>query len=71
MSNEQPKGRISREYTVWCGGCVEWQQEGAAKMAHAASTFRSSGWKLTKKRGWLCPICAEHGPRNEQEAAHE
>lgn len=68
MSNEQSKGYISREFTVWCGGCIEWRQEGAARQALAAKAFRKSGWKLTEQKGWLCPICVENGPRNEREA---
>ncbi|ASS66239.1 hypothetical protein [Paenibacillus sp. RUD330] len=65
------KGWISRDFTVWCGGCTEWQQVSTRRETDAAKEFRVHGWKLTKHRGWLCPNCMKNGPRNVKEAAHE
>jgi len=49
-------GRISTEYTFWCGLCSRWDQlpsEGSKKLT--ATAARRTGWKLTKENGWVCP----------------
>ncbi len=68
MSEKQRLGSIHREHRVECGGCHEWQHDASGMVGRAVWAFKRSGWKLTHERGWLCPICAELGPRDEREA---
>ena len=63
MSYNQPMsgdGKISTEYTFWCGLCVRWDQlpsEGSKKLTIVEA--RRAGWKLTKENGWICPKCKQ------------
>lgn len=54
-------GRITTEYTVWCGhpDCApEWDQNTASK-AGCIRRWKQQGWRQTKKHGWVCPRHAE------------
>lgn len=49
-------GRISREFTVWCGRCNRWDQTSDVNTVGAMKKWaRRHGWKLTKGDGWVCP----------------
>ena len=52
----EAKGQISRETTIWCDLCPEWNsQPGVGN----APRWRKAGWKLTRERGWICPNCVQ------------
>lgn len=54
------KGYISRQYTVWCGVCGQWdQRDNARDKAHMAKLARRSGWSFSKEHGWRCPNCVQ------------
>jgi len=53
------KGRISTEFTVWCGTCIKWHQLSAKNQKSAIIYFSSNGWKKIKPAGWICPVCLE------------
>lgn len=60
MSNEQheadrgERGRVSTEFTVWCGACWGWLQRSGPRR-DAERMWRAEGWTKTRSRGWLCP----------------
>ena len=48
---------ITREHTVWCAGCVEWDQQAEPNKRRFAKDRKAEGW--THKKGvWLCPKCS-------------
>jgi hypothetical protein len=52
------RGRITREFTVWCGACLTWEQEGQENtIRQATKRFRKRGWRPTRRKGWMCPTC--------------
>lgn len=51
------KGYISRQHTVWCGECGNWEQADEHLAKNAQIRFRRLGWRKTKEQGWLCPGC--------------
>lgn len=54
------KGYISREHTIWCGGCSHWHTDAhEPTRAAMARVMRKRGWKNTKANGWLCPSCKD------------
>ncbi len=56
------KGKISVEYTVWCGQCPVWNFVGTDTKKIAATRAKRAGWKHTKD-GWLCKDCCKgEGP---------
>lgn len=54
-----PKGSWTREYTVWCGMCVKWDQLSGYELSAAQREVRKIGWAYTKEKGWLCPDCSK------------
>lgn len=54
------KGHMSVEHTVWCGGCQKWAQYPGSK-TECAKQAKHDGWKLTRKRAWLCSRCINKG----------
>lgn len=52
-----PPGRISTEYTIWCGACEYWEQEAFFENRKAfEKAMRKGGW--AKRRGvFVCPTC--------------
>lgn len=65
---EQEKGYISRQFTVWCGLCHEWFQESCNTQAQAIKYFKRRGWRLTKANGWICEKHSQKGSEKPQEA---
>lgn len=53
------KGEISREHTIWCGLCAEWWRYAARTKSEMTRYATRSGWKKTKKHGWICPRCVK------------
>jgi len=51
------RGYISRQHTVWCGECGNWEQVDAHLKADAEKLVRRLGWKYIEKSGWSCPEC--------------
>jgi hypothetical protein len=51
------KGHITREHTIWCGGCAQWTTEAVDTRAALAKISRKRGWKKTKDHGWVCHAC--------------
>jgi hypothetical protein len=60
------KGRIVTEHSIECGvaSCrhVEYTQSPRSKIA---GRLGSLGWKLTRKYGWVCPVCAVDFPTSK------
>lgn len=50
-------GYISRQHTVFCGVCGNWDREESELKSKCIKVWKKLGWKLTKDRGWLCPNC--------------
>jgi hypothetical protein len=50
---DETRGRISTEYTVWCGTCSRRDAVAAPPTAHA----KRAGWRWAKLWGWRCPDC--------------
>lgn len=52
-------GRITTEWTVWCGRCAVWETNDVihGKKSEFIAGIRNSGWKRTKSDGWVCPDC--------------
>lgn len=50
-------GRVSTEFTFWCGICIQWAQfpSQGSVTATAREFAIPRGWKRTKKFGWVCP----------------
>jgi hypothetical protein len=53
------RGHITREHTMWCGVCGNWEQVAEPTKGIAAKWFRRAGWKNTKENGWTCPTCLQ------------
>jgi len=51
------RGYISREHTVWCGVCGNWEQTADGIKKEAERYFRKNGWRYTEENGWTCPKC--------------
>lgn len=50
------EGYISKQYTVWCGVCGNWDQISVNLKKRAIKKWKHAGWKKTKN-GWVCPKC--------------
>lgn len=50
------KGRVTKQFVVWCGTCARWEQGGNVEKA-AIDRWTHAGWNLTKRYGWRCPNC--------------
>ena len=48
------QGTITREHTVWCGICSNLEQFGETTKHATRRAARKSGWKFTRKYGWVC-----------------
>jgi hypothetical protein len=62
------RGKISREYTVWCATCSRKLQESAPNLAAARFRFREAGWRYTRKHGWRCRRCLHPVKKSESGA---
>lgn len=52
------EGIITKEWTIWCEDCEEWDQEcQASSQADAIRMWRKDGWQK-RKRKWRCPDCS-------------
>jgi hypothetical protein len=50
-------GHITREWTVWCGGCSSWYTCGTENtLKDAIVNFRAYGWRKVGKK-WFCKWC--------------
>lgn len=53
------KGRISIQYTIWCGRCSRWDylpEVGKVKNSPTC-VAKDLGFKFIKTEGWVCPDC--------------
>lgn len=58
--DERLRGHMSVMVTYWCGKCNYFQDflDGISR-----KESKTSGWKNTRRYGWLCRDCAsEHKP---------
>lgn len=49
-------GRVSTEFTFWCGLCSHWLQlssEGSVTRTGRVAS-ETYGWRKTRKHGWVC-----------------
>jgi hypothetical protein len=55
-------GKITTEFTVWCGKCEVWWQESMSRnKTEFAEYIQKYGWRKTKEYGWVCPDCRKDG----------
>lgn len=59
---EKPRGRIMREYWVGCGLCYEHEALADLRSMTPIENAKQLGWKYTKARGWVCPVCQGKAP---------
>lgn len=55
---------FTKEVTIWCDSCSNWQQESGLTVADLRRKLRHSGWKNDGARD-VCPKCqskTESGP---------
>lgn len=52
-------GFISKEYTVMCANCGEWQSYSAENKRETSQLARKDNWKFVEADGWICPDCYE------------
>lgn len=59
------RGKITREYTVWCHDCQEWETCATEKLKkHAELVFkRPNGWRKSGGK-WRCLDCHNKGKSN-------
>lgn len=55
-------GRINKQHTAWCGGCVAWYRKTATSIGQFESVIKTTGWVKYKAR-WYCPACAAGLPQ--------
>ena len=48
---ESVKGTLEKMFTVWCGGCSEWEY------VKTAADAKRREWANTRSNGWLCKKC--------------
>jgi uncharacterized protein YlaI len=51
------EGYISKQYTVWCGICGEWEYVDGNNLTQAGKNARKKEWKYTPVHGWVCQQC--------------
>ena len=51
------KGRISTQYTVWCGTCNQWEYLDVKAGVSKVKAAKYLGYKLVIDKGWVCPAC--------------
>jgi hypothetical protein len=52
---------VTREVTVWCDGCMEWDQRSGTRATDLRRELKAKGWTRTKVDGeWkdYCPECS-------------
>lgn len=57
---------ITKQYTVWCDICSDWDQVTSSTAARAWKAVKRSGWKQKKVDGELkhvCPACVDRAQR--------
>lgn len=59
MGHPNARGIITRQHTIWCGICLNWDQRDYHRKHDAERSWRKSGWRNTARFGWLCPRCYE------------
>lgn len=61
---------ITKQYTMWCSFCCDWNQATANTMRGFVKGMRRCGWKKQAGR-WRCPRCVglAREPSRIQEAA--
>jgi len=54
---------ITRQFTVWCSYCENWEQIDAEipRLRNVPRIFRKMGWKHDQD-GWKCPKCLAERP---------
>lgn len=56
---------ITRQVTVWCEGCGQWEQA-SATAKRLRKELRRKGWKSKGTKDW-CPNCKD---KSEEEVSH-
>lgn len=66
--NEIPKtgyGKITRQFTVWCGVCGNWEMESANNIdlfIEMITNGPRAKWRLTRDQGWCHKSCCRMMP---------
>jgi hypothetical protein len=55
LSSPVVMGRLTAQWTVWCGACSGWLYVSGRTVTDAARSAVRSGWRKSRKLGWLCP----------------
>lgn len=59
MTDKGCCGSITKEFTVWCYECSEWNQYAEGGRCSVAKRYwKKWGWKIIKKV-WYCPDCVK------------
>lgn len=65
------KGRITRQHTVWCGGCGNWEAASTRTASQMADIARTElKWRETREYGWVCRECAVKVPPSTHFLGH-
>lgn len=65
--NGESRGRVSTEYTAWCGQCEQRHQEGGPRTLFLIN-IRRLGWRESVEDGWRCPACSGAAPQEAVDA---
>ena len=52
------RGRVEREFTVWCGTCADWERALGPAQSDAERAWLHRGRTNTRKHGRRCPRCS-------------
>ena len=55
---------LMKEYSVWCGICLDWERTEVKNKTMAERIFRRRGW-ATSEGKTVCPKCKD-SPINQQ-----
>lgn len=63
---------VSREVTIWCDECMQWEQRSEAKVSTIRKELKAPGWTRVRQDGRLkdlCPGCARNGSNGSEEGS--
>lgn len=64
MRTPRQKGIVTRQFTVWCGVCEEWEMQSANHIDQFLDSISSKNgnWRLTRDFGWTHKKCMRMMP---------
>jgi hypothetical protein len=61
VSQKPDKGNITRQFTVWCGICGDWEMESASGLDQFIASIEKN-WRLSREHGWVHKKCCKMMP---------